>query len=349
MVREMAHRLTRHYTVEVVCAGSEEKKMSGEYDTTVVKSRLGEYGSVIPLVGAVVRAKPTLIYAHTVSSVVPLVTRMAKSEVNCKVVLYPHYHQSARTFVNGLVRRLYDPLVVSSAVNSANAIIANSKSELLELRSIFHTKQSVFVLHNGVDIEAIRNAPPVVVDTDKIPLLWVSRLEAYKNPIFALEVLRWLRHKYHLYLIGEGPLEGALRQKISQTRLDKEVSLLGPVRDGDLYGWYKSANAFLHFSSSESFGMTCIEALAAGTPVLANDDGHGLTETIDLFPSAIHRCSVNQETPEAVATKVENCANSKPVNVDLRMFDWDLIGEKLFRIIESIMSERNVSEPNRGF
>ena len=40
----MAHRLARHYTVEVVCAGSEEKKMSGEHEVEETSHREQETG-----------------------------------------------------------------------------------------------------------------------------------------------------------------------------------------------------------------------------------------------------------------------------------------------------------------
>jgi glycosyltransferase involved in cell wall biosynthesis len=114
--------------------------------------------------------------------------------------------------------------------------------------------------------------PPVEVTTldpthEKEPghFLWVHRLVPYKRPELVLEAFRDL--PYRLTMVGVGPLEGRLRQ-----RLPPNVDLLGWVSRAELAELYGRASGFVHVGE-EDFGITMVEALAAGTPVIALDAG----------------------------------------------------------------------------
>ena len=95
--------------------------------------------------------------------------------------------------------------------------------------------------------------------------VWVGRLVPYKRPELVVEAFRGLPHR--LTMVGIGPLEESVR-----AGLPENVELRGWITREELAGLYGRASGFVHVAE-EDFGMTMVEALAAGTPVIALDAG----------------------------------------------------------------------------
>src|SRR6185312_6920610 len=103
------------------------------------------------------------------------------------------------------------------------------------------------------------------------------------------------------------------------------VRSLGYVPDADLPGLYAGARAFVLPSRYEGFGLTCLEAMACGTPVVAADRA-ALPETCG--DAAI---LIDPDDPDALAGAVLRAATEPALREDLRArglsraaaFTWD--------------------------
>lgn len=119
--------------------------------------------------------------------------------------------------------------------------------------------------------------PPQDWDGDELRALSVGRLEAEKNPLLLADVLAELRRRdprWRLDVCGEGPLDGALRERLSELGVDGDARMLGyvPVDDG-LPQLYRSSQAMLHVSFTEGVPQIMFEAFAAGLPIVATAVG----------------------------------------------------------------------------
>jgi glycosyltransferase involved in cell wall biosynthesis len=139
-------------------------------------------------------------------------------------------------------------------------------SELSRERIRRHYGRDAVVIHPPV--ETHRFAPGTPGDS----LLIVSELLGHKRLGLALEAAR--RARAPIQVVGSGPHHGALRDAYP------EAEFLGRASDEDLVELYASARAVL-MPAMEEFGITAVEAQAAGRPVIAAAAGGALETVLD--------------------------------------------------------------------
>lgn len=117
-----------------------------------------------------------------------------------------------------------------------------------------------------------------------------------------------------LYVAGDGPLAGRLRDRASELGVDDATTFLGYVSDEDLPAAYASADTFvLPTTKLEGFGLATLEALASGTPVVGTSVGG----TVELLGACQERDDVPAEMlaavdAEALATRMVDWATLDP-------------------------------------
>jgi alpha-1,6-mannosyltransferase len=131
----------------------------------------------------------------------------------------------------------------------------------------------------GVDLDLfhpeVRHLPiPIVQDIPQRYIFACTRLSKEKDPLFLLEIARYLsrsRPDIPIVIAGSGPMERKIQQIVSSEKLN--VILLGFVGDKDILARLMSnADAFLAVGPIETFGLAALEALASGTPVICRSE-----------------------------------------------------------------------------
>jgi glycosyltransferase involved in cell wall biosynthesis len=132
------------------------------------------------------------------------------------------------------------------------------------------------VVHLGVDLDRFSmraRATPHPLGGDAY-LLWVGRVYPRKNLAALLDTfdaLRRMGRPERLVLIGPpGWNEAALKRRIAAA-VEPNAILRLPAAWAELPRWYAHARAFVFPSTQETFGLPILEAMACGTPVVAND------------------------------------------------------------------------------
>jgi glycosyltransferase involved in cell wall biosynthesis len=192
-------------------------------------------------------------------------------------------------------------------------------------------KGEILVIPNGVPIERFANKHARPLGTT---LITTSRLVAKNAVGDIIDALTFLPYEFSLKILGIGPLDGELKEKVRNQNLSGRVEFLGHVPYEEIPQHLHSADIFIRPSLSEGMGSSFIEAMAAGLPVIATPVG-GITDFLKDGETGLF-CKVND--PEDIAKQVTKLV-SDPVLTErlkenaLKMvkekYDWDLIVEQM--------------------
>lgn len=108
-------------------------------------------------------------------------------------------------------------------------------------------------------------------DESRSVVLVVSRLVDYKQIDRVIAGVAATTCAPRLVVLGDGPERPALEACCRANGLDPSTTLLGSVSDRDLERWYRTADVVVSLSREESFGLTLLEAAAAGASLLVSD------------------------------------------------------------------------------
>lgn len=182
----------------------------------------------------------------------------------------------------GQRRATYKRAATRRALRTASRVIAVSgttRDQVVELFGVDPARVSV--VHLGVDdrfrsvgADAVREARRQIGLPDAY-LLYVGRLEPRKNLPTLLRAYGEARRRHGvtapLVLAGASSwLSDDLPAAASQAGVTEDVRMLGHVPDALLPGLVTGARALVYPSRYEGFGLPVLEAMAAGTPVLAS-------------------------------------------------------------------------------
>ena len=164
----------------------------------------------------------------------------------------------------------------------ADGMISVSKSsKVATMRSYRMDEGRIKVIYIGISTERFRSNPvqsKLIRDrmgVDDGPLLlYVGRLCARKRPELLIRALSSLRAKVRgakLMIVGgqNEDYQRYLTQLASDLGVRDSVAFSGYVRDAELPNYYSACDVFLLTSSAEGLGLSVLEAMACGKPVVA--------------------------------------------------------------------------------
>ncbi|MBU7014847.1 MAG: glycosyltransferase family 4 protein [Theionarchaea archaeon] len=187
--------------------------------------------------------------------------------------------------------------LIAQLIYDSDRIVCVSESvkqSVLDFSSAAEAKESVLhVVSNGVDVKTFHPREDVSKQDEKEKaLLFVGRFSREKNIPFLLRLYSKIRKdtRYVLWLVGDGPERQSVEQLARTLKIEDSTTFWGNLYGEELARVYVEASFTVSPSSTEAFGMTTLESVACGTPVLASNNP-GTTELMQqleggvLFPS----------------------------------------------------------------
>jgi glycosyltransferase involved in cell wall biosynthesis len=130
-------------------------------------------------------------------------------------------------------------------------------------------EKAIKIIPNGVDLAEFEK---VRVEKSKKPrIVYLGRLVEYKHVDDLLRAFSGLNLDAELFVIGEGPERENLKNLARNLGIENKVFFMGFVGEHRKIELLKSAHVLALPSTVEGFAIVLIEAMAAGTPVIAAD------------------------------------------------------------------------------
>ena len=199
--------------------------------------------------------------------------------------IYEDYTHYIKKYVSKEERaRKVAQLYSKFSVRGAEELIVPTQ-KVAELMERYGVKPDINVIPTGIDLTrfAERDSEKqkektkriLGIPTDYKVILYLGRISEEKNIDEVMEYLNRYMDKYPkvaFVMIGDGPYRTTLEKKAKVLKNRRHIIFAGAKPWDEITHYYQVADAFVSASTSETQGLTYIEALASGVPIIARRD-----------------------------------------------------------------------------
>ena len=240
-------------------------------------SPLADLRSVVELARVIRRERPSILHTHTAKAgTVGRAAALLAGRARPPVVVHTFHGHVLRGYFSPTKERFFRGLerLLARVTTRLVAVSPEVRDELVAFG--IAPRERFAVVRLGIDLdERVGGAAPAPeLPPAAFVVGWAGRMTAIKRVGDALEALARLRARgvdALLVLVGDGPGRDVAERRAAELAVSTHVVLPGAV--ANVASWYRAFDAFLLPSANEGTPVVAIEALAAGTPVVATRVG----------------------------------------------------------------------------
>lgn len=209
-----------------------------------------------------------------------------------KISTEHNYHNNNKKYINKVV----------NSVKNIDYLVCISK----ELKKFYQKKVSAKCVYIPNVIDSI---PKIKYSKNKNVLIAVGRLfkeKGFNDLIDVINMIKEKRQDIILNIIGNGPEQEKLENKIKKMKLEKNVILLGEMSTEQIYEEMQKASIYLMSSYTEGFGITLIEAMINKLPVIAFDTSNGAKTLLKNNNGILIKNRNKKQMAESIIYYLEN-------------------------------------------
>jgi 1,2-diacylglycerol 3-alpha-glucosyltransferase len=237
------------------------------------------------LIDEIIQWKPDIVHSQTEFSAFLISKRIANHACIPHIHTYHTMYEDYLHYILGskfLTKRSLGRLVKSILDSSDGIIVPTEKVKNCLLN--YGVTNSIYVIPTGIEINKFRNKISQKEKTeilskynihDNNVLIYIGRVAKEKNIEEIINYFSYLNKEMEsvkLLIVGGGPYLENLKKLVNDLKLQHIIKFTGMVPQNEVYKYYQLGKAFVTASKSETQGLTYIEALASGTPVICRYD-----------------------------------------------------------------------------
>ena len=238
------------------------------------------------LIREIIEWKPDVIHSQTEFCTFLFARRIARK---LDIPVVHTYHTLYQDYTGYFTKHeaLGQKLVIGfskTLLNHVDGVIVPTEKTRRILEG-YGIKDDIQVVPNGIELEAFKKH---ITTEEKIALkqtlgikasnrviVTVGRLGIEKNVDELLEGMKLYLEKRQditLVIVGDGPHKEALMERAKELRIEDSIVFTGMIEAREIYKYYQLGDVFVSASNSETQGLTYIEALANGIPIVCKED-----------------------------------------------------------------------------
>lgn len=201
--------------------------------------------------------------------------------------MYEDYvHYITKGYFVGTSKKIVEYLTLFYCDKTISELIVPTEKTKELFKEKYKVNRNVYVIPTGIEIEKfylennknlniLEKRNSLGIAKDDFVILFVGRIGTEKNIdllLNGMEKLIKLSKKIKLLIIGDGPDMGYYKEYVYKRKLGKNVIFTGKVPWDSISEYYLIADIFATASVTETQGLTVIEAMAAGLPVVCIND-----------------------------------------------------------------------------
>ena len=212
--------------------------------------------------------------------------------------MYEDYvHYITKGYFNRSSKKIVEYLTKFYCDRTINELIVPTKKAYDLFKEKYNVRRNIHIIPTGIEVERFYREKiqdkkinelkkKYNIKKSDFILIFVGRIAEEKNVPYIIDVMCDVikeKHNIKLFIIGDGPDKNKYEKYACEKKVDKNVIFIGKVPWDDIPVFYNLGNAFISASTTETQGLTIIEAMAASLPALCiNDESFSGTVVNDL-------------------------------------------------------------------